>query len=224
MAKNKERKLFALALSAAMAVSAFPTAAFAEEITATEVSSEITEGEDSAEYFETSEEKNETEKAENGKENSEEKDENGEESEGTEENETNEENKEEAKDGVNEEDKPEEVIPEEAQQEELSEQTALFTEAVPINEVTLTTVVNGVTISMTSPAFKEGYKLYAFENPNLGMYGDSYKNKITSKKQDSSIIKNYSFIIAETVDGTEKNLFWDKYFTYIFIWIGGFYS
>ena len=213
MAKNKERKLFALALSAAMAVSAFPTVAFAEEITATEVSSEITEGEDSAEYFETSEEKNETEKAENGKENSEEKDENGEESEGTEENETNEENKEEAKDGVNEEDKPEEVIPEEAQQEELSEQTALFTEAVPINEVTLTTVVNGVTISMTSPAFKEGYKLYAFENPNLGMYGDSYKNKITSKKQDSSIIKNYSFIIAETVDGTEKNLFWDKYFS-----------
>ena len=213
MAKNKERKLFALALSAAMAVSAFPTAAFAEEITSTEVSSEITEGKDSAEYFETSEEKNETEKAENGKENSEEKDENGEESEGAEENETNEENKEEAKDGVNEEDKPEEVIPEEAQQEELLEQTALFTEAVPINEVTLTTVVNGVTISMTSPAFKEGYKLYAFENPNLGMYGDSYKNKITSKKQDSSIIKNYSFIIAETVDGTEKNLFWDKNFS-----------
>ena len=112
---------------------------------------------------------------------------------------------------IKETDKLQEILPAEAREKFPLEQMAVFTKAVPVNDVTLTAVVGDVSISMTSPAFKEGYKLYVYENPKLATYGERYKNKITSKKENSVLIKNYSFIITENIDGTEKAVLFDEY-------------
>ena len=236
MAKNKEKKLFAFVLSASLALSAVPSTVFADE---TDFSGSSYETKDDyetkdenkqefsqdAEIFE-KEEKNETKepveeeepkeetvketvkeeepKEETVKEPQENEEENKNQEENTENIEKDEEN-------IKETDKLQEILPTEAKEKFPLEQVAVFTKAVPVNDVTLTAVVGDVSISMTSPAFKEGYKLYVYENPKLAMYGDSYKNKITSKKENSVLIKNYSFIITENIDGTEKAVLFDEY-------------